>query len=109
MPTHEQVGSRIRDARKGASMTQAQLGAALIPPRTHAAISDIERGKTHVDVESMTQLASRLDVPLSALYEAAVQPGRYGGGTLVVSLCMRCGRDLRDLFDTWMEGGTHGQ
>lgn len=57
-------GRLIRDARKRADLTQAELGARLDPPRSHASISDIERDVTALDFATLDRLATALGVPL---------------------------------------------
>lgn len=57
------VGRRIREAREDQGWTQAQLGQKLSRPRTHAAISDIERGKTRLCVEEISEFAELLKKP----------------------------------------------
>ncbi|MFD9705358.1 helix-turn-helix domain-containing protein [Lentzea sp. NPDC059081] len=57
-----QVGERVRDARIGAGLSQAELGAALSLDRTM--IAKIEAGTRKVDALELTRLATALDVPL---------------------------------------------
>ncbi|CCF85311.1 helix-turn-helix domain-containing protein [Nitrolancea hollandica] len=65
MITREEVGRRIRRAREELGLSQGDLGRLLSRPRTYAAISDIERGKTKLDVEELAEIARILqkDVP----------------------------------------------
>ena len=69
MVTNEEVGRRIREARDALGLSQATLGQLLTPPRTHAAVSDIERGKTRLDVEDLSHLAVLLEKDLTYFYE----------------------------------------
>jgi len=69
---HLEVGRRIRQAREDCGLSQAELGQLLRRPRTHAAISDIERGKTRLDVEELTELAAVLKQPL--LFFLKIEP-----------------------------------
>jgi transcriptional regulator with XRE-family HTH domain len=75
MVTHEVVGRRIKEAREALGLSQAALGRLLMPPRTHAAVSDIERGKTRLDVEDLAQLAAILNRDLSYFYGEPPAPG----------------------------------
>lgn len=54
------AGAIIALARKQAGMTQANVGAMLRPPISYAAVSDIERGRTHIDIELACQLIAIL-------------------------------------------------
>lgn len=63
------VGSRIRQARYAKLYTQKDLGRRLIPHRSHAAVSDIERGKTHITVELLMQCAVIFDKPVSWFFK----------------------------------------
>lgn len=49
---------RIRQYRRGAKMKQFAVGQRLSPPRTQAAVSDIERGRTRMTVELADQFAA---------------------------------------------------
>jgi transcriptional regulator with XRE-family HTH domain len=74
MITHEEVGRRIRQAREQLRMSQGEFGRLLSPPRTHAAVSDMERGKTKLDVEELSTLARLLDKPLEYFIEERPAP-----------------------------------
>ena len=65
--TKRELGERIRMIREMAGWTQADLGQRMQKKRSHAAVSDIERGKTGLDIEDITDVAVVLDVPISAL------------------------------------------
>lgn len=65
MITPEEVGRRIRTAREECKLTQADLGRLLSPQRSYAAVSDIERGRTRVDIELLSQLSEVLGKPLT--------------------------------------------
>jgi transcriptional regulator with XRE-family HTH domain len=54
------VGAAIRIRRKTLRLTQSQLGSKLLPPVSHAAISDIERGKTTIGVTRLRDIALTL-------------------------------------------------
>ncbi len=72
--TNEELGRRVRQARDELGLSQAALGRLLSPPRTHAAVSDIERGKTHLDVEDLSLLATLLKKDLAYFYEEKPVP-----------------------------------
>jgi transcriptional regulator with XRE-family HTH domain len=63
MLTQEQIGRRVRAAREELRLSQTALGERF--GRTHAAISDIERGKTKVGLADLARLAGILDKPLA--------------------------------------------
>ena len=72
MSTNEAVGRRVRLAREELRLSQGELGRLLSRPRTHAAVSDIERGKTKLDVEDLADLARVLQKDISYFYEQPV-------------------------------------
>lgn len=74
MLTSEEVGRRIREAREDLGLSQADLGRLMTRPRTHAAVSDIERGKTKLGVEEISELAMLLHKDLSYFYETRPTP-----------------------------------
>lgn len=65
MLTSEELGRRIRLARQELGLSQTELGQKLARVRTHAAISDIERGKTKLDVEELAEFARILGKSLA--------------------------------------------
>lgn len=74
MITYEEVGQRIRQARQALGLMQADLGRMLSRPRSHAAISDIERGKTRLNLEELAEVAQILQQPLAYFTESARTP-----------------------------------
>lgn len=50
--------SPLRDARLSAKLNQGEVGKRLNPPRSHAAVSDIERGKTALTTDLLEQFAA---------------------------------------------------
>lgn len=86
MVTSEELGKRIREAREGLGMSQQQLGQLLNPPRSHAAVSDMERGVTRVGATDIAQLARIFNRGTSFFYgEEASTPqpsGLQGRGNL---------------------------
>lgn len=81
MPTYEDIGRRVRRARAELGWLQADLGRALPRPRSHAAISDIERGKTKLDLEELSELAQVLRKPVTYFTDPA--PESPSGPSLV--------------------------
>ena len=69
LPVRRAVGWRIQLARKMRGHSQTDLGQSLSRQRTHAAISELERGKVRIDIEELVELASVLDVPLGFFVE----------------------------------------
>ena len=63
------IGKKIRDARTEKNISQSELGQSLNPERSHAAISDIERGISDISVTDLSQIATILDKPLSFFME----------------------------------------
>lgn len=61
MATRREIGKRIRVAREEAGLSQEKLGKSLDPPRSHAAVSDMERGVTRVGAVALAQLAAILN------------------------------------------------
>lgn len=55
-------GERVRAYREAKGLSQGELGDRLTPSRTHAAVSDIERGKTRMNVDLADELATVLGV-----------------------------------------------
>jgi len=55
MINKQDVGFRVAEKRKRLGMSQSQLGELL--EISHAAISDIERGKTNLNVEEISKIA----------------------------------------------------
>jgi transcriptional regulator with XRE-family HTH domain len=69
MTTFEDIGRRVRLARQEMGLLQADLGRMLEQPRSHAAISDIERGRRKLDMSELDALAKVLQKPLSYFTE----------------------------------------
>ena len=65
MGVNDYVAQRIRRARLSADMSQGYVGTRLVPPRSHAAVSDIERGKTTITVDLLMCFAVLFDKPLT--------------------------------------------
>lgn len=60
-----ELGQLIKLAREEAGMSQGALGEQLTPRKSHAAISDIERGVTKLAVSELSQFARILGKPIS--------------------------------------------
>lgn len=73
MPTYEEIGRRIREARIEQGLMQADLGRLLSRPRSHAAISDIERGRTKLNLDELAEVAALLDKSLSYITQIPTQ------------------------------------
>ncbi len=65
MLTKQNIGKKIKDARQEKGISQGELGKSLTPTRSHAAISDIERGVTDVTITDLSSIALKLNKPLS--------------------------------------------
>ena len=61
----EEIGRRIRSARQELGISQTELGQLLTRQRTHAAVSDIERGRTKLGVEELAEFARLLGKTLA--------------------------------------------
>lgn len=65
MLSAEEIGQRIREAREEAGLSQEDLGRQLSPRKSHAAISDVERGKTRITVSELANMAAVLGKSVS--------------------------------------------
>lgn len=63
MITNADIGSKIRELRIKAKLSQKELGEAL--GRSHAAISDIERGITNLTLTDLSLIADFLNIPIN--------------------------------------------
>lgn len=71
---YQALGLKIHDARDRLKMTQAQLGASLVPPSTRASIANIENGKQRVLSHTLVQLAEVLETEVGKLIPAETPP-----------------------------------
>jgi transcriptional regulator with XRE-family HTH domain len=62
---NDYVAQRIREARRESGMNQTEVGKRLVPPRTYAAVSYIEIGKTAITVDLLMCFAVLFDKPLT--------------------------------------------
>jgi transcriptional regulator with XRE-family HTH domain len=69
MATREEIGRRIRQAREELRLSQTDLGRMMSRQRSHAAISDLERGNVRLDVEELVELTRLLQKDLQYFYE----------------------------------------
>ena len=81
MTTSSEFGQRIRLAREEAKLSQEALGKLLDPPRSHAAISDMERGVTRVGATDIAQLARILAKTTAFFYADETAPARPPSAT----------------------------
>lgn len=64
---YPEIGRNIQCARDARGMSQASLGARLMPPLTRASIANMEGGKQRILVHTLLSIAQILAVPLSDL------------------------------------------
>lgn len=77
--TKEELGRKIRDLRFRNNKSQEELGKYL--GKSHAAISDIERGKTELSVSDLNKIAEFFDVPVETLLSSSSVPSTSYTGT----------------------------
>lgn len=65
VPGSLDIAQELRALRRYRGMTQAAVGAAMVPPISHAAVSDVERGKTSIDFALLHRLCDVLDCRVS--------------------------------------------
>lgn len=70
-----EIGKRIRMYRRQSGLSQAEVGRRLAKPRSHAAVSDIERGKTRMTVALLREMALVLSVQPDHLWPRATPLG----------------------------------
>jgi len=63
-----ELGTKIKQARDEIGLSQEKLGRLM--NRSHAAISDIERGKTKLSISDLTQIARFLGKDISYFLES---------------------------------------
>jgi len=73
MNTKKEIGLKIREYRIRAGLSQAELGKCL--NRSHAAISDIERGKTELTLTDLLAIAEYLKTPVIFFLNIQSGPG----------------------------------
>lgn len=70
------LGRKIRDLRFKNNKSQGDLGDFL--GKSHAAVSDIERGKTDLSVSDLTKISQFFEVPIEALLQPESLTPYYG-------------------------------
>lgn len=75
MTTREEIGRLIRQAREELGLSQTELGRMMSRQRTHAAVSDLERGNVRLDVEELAELSRLLQKDLQYFYEGGSARG----------------------------------
>lgn len=95
MADEREIGLRIRRAREEAGLTQQELGR-IWGGKSHAAISDIERGATKASASALSELAHLLGKQITDFYPRGPQvrylrDGRSEDGTVV-------GKGVADAF-----------
>jgi transcriptional regulator with XRE-family HTH domain len=78
LKTH--IGNRVKMARKAARLTQRQLAETM--GKAVETISNVERGRTYIGLETLEQIADALKVPVTSIFEGyraglRVSPGRF--------------------------------
>lgn len=80
MATSEEIGRRIRRAREDIGLTQGDLGRMWGTGKSHAAISDIERGTTRVTASGLAELAKILGKSVAYFYGEQPSAQYFRGG-----------------------------
>lgn len=71
MLTQEEIGKKIRDLRVRKSISQVDLAKA-IGLESHAAISDIERGKTNLKINQLQKIADFFSMTIEDILNSQV-------------------------------------
>jgi len=71
MLTKEEIGKKIRDLRVKKSISQGKLAKA-IGLESHAAISDIEKGKTNLKITQLNKIADFFEMSAGELLKSEV-------------------------------------
>lgn len=87
----QELGARIRDLRVKNDISQEELGKVL--QKSHAAISDIERGKTEVSVNDLSLIAQRFNTSVGEILSSPVQAS---SGNLPYLSLSRADRNMSD-------------
>ena len=75
----EDLGRKIRELRSKNNKSQEELGVFL--HKSHAAVSDIERGKTELSFSDLNKIAEFFDVPAETLLYSQQSQTPYYAGT----------------------------
>jgi hypothetical protein len=92
MITHEYIGSLVAAARVRKRLTQSALGQMMNPPRTHAAVSDIERGRTRLNLVELHEMASLLAPEMDETLRL-LSPFTRVTCTHMTMRCIACGQE----------------
>ena len=95
---YEALGRRIEQCRTAKNMSQEKLGAALTPPLTRAAISNIETAKQRVLVHVLADMANVLTVAVGDLIQTPQQTQGVDSSELRKSLEQALPREAVDIF-----------
>ena len=76
MLTKEQIGRKIKDLRFKNNKSQKELGKHL--GKSHAAVSDIERGRTELSAIDLAKIADFFDVPVESILAIDPEPAYLG-------------------------------
>jgi transcriptional regulator with XRE-family HTH domain len=68
MARPEEIGWYLRQAREENALTQSELGRRMSRGLSHAAVSDIERGRTRVSATELAELAQILNKEVAYFY-----------------------------------------
>lgn len=68
----EEIGLYIKNLRTNKGISQEEVGKFL--KKTHAAISDIERGKTQISIKDLSLIAEFFAVPVEEILSRAQKP-----------------------------------
>lgn len=71
MLTKEEIGKKIRDLRVKKAISQGKLAKA-IGLESHAAVSDIERGKTNLKITQLNKIADFFEMSVGELLNSEV-------------------------------------
>ncbi len=64
------VRQEMKRIRLDKGWSQARVGEALVPPRSHAAVSDMERGVSRISAEDVARMAVLFEVPIGWFFSA---------------------------------------
>ena len=106
MITRKEIGSRLKQVRNEAGLSQEDLGKAF--GVSHATISDWEAGKTRIDLEDLQRLCRILGVTILRIMpvEAPVTPDE----AQLISHYRRIPNEFKPLFlDTARTYAAHGR
>ncbi len=74
----KRIGARVKEARLNKKLTQAELAEAI--DKAFETISNIERGKTYPNFQTLWDISQVVGVPLRDFFDADVSAGGEGAG-----------------------------